>query len=300
MPVVTLGGLPTYYEEHGSGEPFVLVHHDASSSRVWAPFVPTFAAAHRLILYDRRGQGRSAPPQRALPYRVGDLADDLEQLCRHLGIERLTLLGYSGGALASLEFALRQRRRIKALILVEPNVIGFRFPTPLAAEEEWSIRLVRDAVAEVKAGRLEAALRAWLSSVYPKTYEQLLSGPAGRELYALQPPLLLNIMEAALEFSVPEARLRELRAPVLLIGGGESQPLYQRMLRELAAWLPRSRCVWVPGADHGLVMQRPKLFRAAVREFLEEVSEEVSDERGKALPADSAPRRAADQRAPRG
>ena len=287
MPLATLNGLQTYYEIHGGeihggeihggeihggGVPLVLIHHDASSSKVWAPFIPTFARSYRVIVYDRRGQGLSAAPQPYAPYRVPTLADDLEHLLAHLGIEQLYLLGYSGGALAALEFALRHEERIEALILVEPNILGFPFTAALSPEAQWALDSVNEALAHLQAGAMENALRVWLSGVYPGKEEKILQGPGGQELRAMNPRIFLDVMQSAIEFTVPESRLRDFQRPALLIGGGSSQVLYQFMIEQLHAWLARSSITWIPGGDHGLVVQRPRLFRSAVMEFLEHPS----------------------------
>ena len=55
-----------YYEDHGGGRPVVLLHGWPLDSRSWEPQLhPLLAAGYRVIIYDRRGFGRSSRPTAA-------------------------------------------------------------------------------------------------------------------------------------------------------------------------------------------------------------------------------------------
>ena len=68
MPTVTVGrensgDSEIYYEDHGAGQPVVLIHGYPLSSRAWDKQVlALLAAGYRVITYDRRGFGASASP----------------------------------------------------------------------------------------------------------------------------------------------------------------------------------------------------------------------------------------------
>ena len=79
MGIVTVGRensapIELYYEDHGSGPPVVLLAGWPLDSRSWEPQLATLLeAGHRVILYDRRGFGRSSRP--ATGYDFDTLAD---------------------------------------------------------------------------------------------------------------------------------------------------------------------------------------------------------------------------------
>jgi non-heme chloroperoxidase len=72
------GSVDLYYEDHGSGEPIVLIHGYPLSSRAWDKQVPVLVeAGHRVITYDRRGFGKSSQPTSGYDYDTfaADLKD---------------------------------------------------------------------------------------------------------------------------------------------------------------------------------------------------------------------------------
>jgi non-heme chloroperoxidase len=85
-----------YYEDHGSGDPVVLLAGWPLDSRSWEPQVHSLLeAGHRVIAYDRRGFGRSSRPTEG--YDFGALTDDLHQLLTELDLREVTLIGFSLG-----------------------------------------------------------------------------------------------------------------------------------------------------------------------------------------------------------
>src|SRR5262252_4494202 len=68
-----------YYEDHGAGQPVVLIHGYPLSGRAWDKQVPALLqAGHRVITYDRRGFGASSQP--ATGYDYDTFAADLHAL----------------------------------------------------------------------------------------------------------------------------------------------------------------------------------------------------------------------------
>jgi len=85
-----------YYEDHGSGQPVVLIHGYPLSSASWEKQVPALLdAGYRVIAYDRRGFGKSSQPTTG--YNYDTFAEDLHQLLRHLKLRDFVLAGFSMG-----------------------------------------------------------------------------------------------------------------------------------------------------------------------------------------------------------
>lgn len=123
--------MDTAHEESGTGTPVVCLHgltatrrHVLMGSRALA------RSGHRVVLYDARGHGASAP---AATYTYPDLAGDLHELVDALGIDRAVLVGVSMGAHTAIRFALDQPDRVGGLVLITPA----HLPDRQADLEEW-------------------------------------------------------------------------------------------------------------------------------------------------------------------
>lgn len=101
MPFVTVGkensgNIDLYYEDHGSGQPVVLIHGYPLSGASWEKQVPALLnAGHRVITYDRRGFGRSSQPTTG--YNYDTFAEDLRKVIQHLELRDFALVGFSMG-----------------------------------------------------------------------------------------------------------------------------------------------------------------------------------------------------------
>jgi len=85
-----------YYEDHGSGQPVVLIHGYPLSSASWEKQVPVLLAnGYRVIAYDRRGFGKSSQP--TVGYNYDTFAEDLRKLVTHLKLRNFVLVGFSMG-----------------------------------------------------------------------------------------------------------------------------------------------------------------------------------------------------------
>jgi len=101
MPYVTVGkensgDIELWYEDHGSGQPVVLIHGYPLSGVSWEKQVPVLLdAGYRVITYDRRGFGKSSQP--TVGYNYDTFAEDLHKLVTQLKLRDFTLAGFSMG-----------------------------------------------------------------------------------------------------------------------------------------------------------------------------------------------------------
>jgi non-heme chloroperoxidase len=85
-----------YYEDHGSGDPVILIHGYPLSGASWEKQVPALLAAGcRVITYDRRGFGKSSQPTAG--YNYDTFAEDLHKLVTRLKLKSFSLVGFSMG-----------------------------------------------------------------------------------------------------------------------------------------------------------------------------------------------------------
>ena len=107
-----------YYEDHGSGQPVILIHGYPLSSASWEKQIPVLLqAGHRVIAYDRRGFGKSSQPTSG--YNYDTFAEDLHKLVTHLKLRDFALVGFSmgGGEVARYIGRFGSRDVSKAVII---------------------------------------------------------------------------------------------------------------------------------------------------------------------------------------
>jgi non-heme chloroperoxidase len=102
MSFITVGkenstDINLYYEDHGQGQPVVLIHGYPQSGAAWEQQLqPLLDASHRVITYDRRGFGKSSQP--VVGYDYETFAADLDCLINKLDLRDAVLVGHSMGS----------------------------------------------------------------------------------------------------------------------------------------------------------------------------------------------------------
>jgi non-heme chloroperoxidase len=125
MPTVTVGqenssDIEIHYEDHGAGQPVVLIHGYPLSGRAWDKQVPALLeAGYRVITYDRRGFGQSSQPVTGYDYNT--FAADLHTLLDHLDLRDAVLVGHSMGTGEVTRYLSRYgSARVAKGVLVSP------------------------------------------------------------------------------------------------------------------------------------------------------------------------------------
>lgn len=101
MPFITVGtenstNVDLYYEDHGTGQPVVLIHGYPLDGHSWEKqSAALLAAGYRVITYDRRGFGQSSQPTTGYDYDT--FAGDLKVVLDTLDLRDVVLVGFSMG-----------------------------------------------------------------------------------------------------------------------------------------------------------------------------------------------------------
>lgn len=240
------GGVALAGEGHGEG-PAVLLMHGLTATRRYVVMGSTALerAGFRVVAYDARGHGRSAPAPSAHAYTYDDLAGDALAVLNRLGLERATLAGASMGAHTAVRLALTHPERVAGLALITP-AYDPGAPMDAAAHARWDARArgLRDGGVEgfLAASDLAAVPAAWRTTVERVIRQRL----AAHE----HPGAVADALEA-----VPRSRpfegfaeLRALAVPVLIVGSrDEADPEHPLALAErYAAAIPHARLAAEP------------------------------------------------------
>lgn len=254
-----VNGTRLYYEVSGSGSPLVLIHGHGLDSRMWDDQFTLFTAYYRVLRYDLRGFGKSAP--------VGETSytheDDLAALLAHLGVACAVILGLSSGGAVAIDFALAYPAKTRALIAVDAALSGS------AWSEEWSARW-KALRQTARTTDMHAANEQWLA--HP------LFAPAQE-----QPAVALRLRQMITDYSgwhwanrdlqrgsdLPATeRLRDITAPTLVILGARDLPDFHAIAERIAEQIPDARKITLPDVGHMPNMEAPERFNADVLGFL--------------------------------
>jgi pimeloyl-ACP methyl ester carboxylesterase len=262
MPHVRVGEVELYYELvdctepwHSGPPPIVLLHGLGTDRRIWLYQVPELCGRVPTILVDLRGHGRSSAPDGE--WSVADMAHDVVRLLRHLGAERVHLLGLSMGGMVAQQFALDYPYATASLLLAS-TVSGIPADAQDAKKESLQF-IANHSMAEVAQARITAAFS---DAVDPVMRLHLIESVALN-----RKPAYEQAARAVFGFSITQ-RLDEISVPTLVVAGAAERTFPLAWVESLAQRIRGARLVTIPGAAHLCNMERPREFNRAVLEFL--------------------------------
>ncbi|MEZ4451317.1 MAG: alpha/beta hydrolase [Nannocystaceae bacterium] len=240
--LVPIEDLEIYYEEHGAGEPLVLLHGFGGSSQNWGPFVADLAAHHRLIVVDLRGHGDSTNPAGTFTHRQA--ARDVSRLLDALGVDRFSAMGMSSGGMALLHLATGEPGRVDSMVLISATT---RFPAQARA-------IMRRASLRTMPPEVQAMYRACAKRGDPQI--RALVGQFNR------------FAESDDDMDFTAARLSTIRARTLVVHGDRDHFFPVEIAVELYRSIPDAALWILPGGEHVPIFDPSVPFTATALRFL--------------------------------
>lgn len=262
MPAIDLGSLSTTYDDHGAGEPVVLVMGTGASGRVWQLHqVPALVdAGYRAITFDNRGFAPGSEPG----FTIDDLVADTAALIERLDLGPCRLVGTSMGAQVVTELALARPELVTQAVLMATR--GRRDVMRAAMND--TERDLRDAGVALPA-RYEAVERA-VRNLSPRTLNDDAAIADWLDLFEMSPIRWTPGLRGQLELDVKESRLaayRRIVVPSLVIGFADDLRLPPHLSREVADAIPGAEYREIPGCGHYGYLERPAEVNAAMLTF---------------------------------
>lgn len=284
MPATPINGTDIYYETYGSGFPLVFAHGGfgglgTGAGGNVAPWVERFAKHFQVILPDRRSSGRSGFPD--VPHTMSLFASDIRGLLRHLGHERAFVWGTSAGGPIAMTFGLEHPEAAAGIVIAETAPWLSRDPDLLAKlRDRIDVLNTRGVDAAYEARReggtvglnLFAAARPAQSEEEQRSRDerraaiqaQLAQVP--REERVSKYGAELRTYAAHLGFDASK-RIRELKAPALIVYGTGDTVYPDVPWTELTAGMPNVEVRLFDGLEHGAASNTPE-GEAVILDFL--------------------------------
>jgi non-heme chloroperoxidase len=275
MPYVTVGtensaAIQLYYEDHGSGQPVVLIHGYPLDESSWEKQTAVLLeSGKRVITYDRRGFGKSDRPTSG--HDCDTYAADLNALVSELDLEDAVLVGFSIGTGEVARYISRygSRRVAKAVF------IGALQPFMLKTDENPSgvpqtdVDSMLDAI---KADRY-AFFTGFLQSFYnaDENLGSRISEEAFRNSWQLATTMspYTSIWNVATWFTDWRADIDKIDVPTLILHGtGDRNVPIDITSRVLAKMLPSATYIEIEGAPHGMLWTHGEEVNKALLDFL--------------------------------
>lgn len=247
------------------GEPVLLIQGLGTDARGWALQRMALGRRYHCFAVDNRGVGRSGRPPG--PYDLETMAGDAARVLDAEGIGRAHVIGASMGGVIAQFFAVRHADRVRSLVLA----------CTACRHHSWRRELLQEWIDAVESGGIGALRGDAL---------QWLVGPRFRARFGVWVNLLARIVLnsdpaafAAQTRAILDGddkvrfELCDVAAPTLVITGSQDLLTPIGDAEELAELIPNARLVELRGAAHGLMVESPSAFNAAVRGFLDEVSD---------------------------
>ena len=257
-----INGIETRFELTGDrGAPLVVLANSLGADlSMWDSQAAALAnAGFQTLRYDARGHGRTeAPPP---PYRMEDLANDLQALLDEVGAERVHMVGLSLGAMAALVLTLTAPARVRSLVLAD-TTSGY----PPEVRAAWGQR-----IAAVEAGGvvaiLDGTLGRWFTPDFkdrePDRFTRIRAG-----ILATTTEGYVGCCHAILGYDV-SARLGEIGCPTLVMVGAEDAATTPAMAEALSRAIPGADLQVLPAAAHLSCVEQPDAFNGHLLAFLD-------------------------------
>jgi non-heme chloroperoxidase len=275
MPKVTVGrensaDIDIHYEDHGTGQPVVLIHGYPLSGRAWDKQVPALLeAGYRVITYDRRGFGQSSQPTSGYDYDT--FAADLSTLLEHLDLRDAVLAGHSMGTGEVTRYLSRYGSgRVAKGVLVSPI-------PPYLLQADDNPDGVPGSLFDGFAAAARADTPAWMKGFLDNFYNvdtlrgTLISDQAWQASWNLAVTASATAAVACISTWTTDFRddLPKIDVPILVIQGDADQVLpLDKTGQRLPALIKDARLTVVEGGPHAIPWTHADQVNTALLGFI--------------------------------
>jgi pimeloyl-ACP methyl ester carboxylesterase len=241
-----------FLTDRGAGEPVLLITGWTISSAVFDPVADLYVPHVRVVAYDHRGAGRSQPW--IAPVSMAMLAADAARVMDDRRIGSAHVVGLSMGAAVALELAIRMPHRVKSLVLVGGGAGGPGTAMP-------DVRMAADTVAAVVSDTLHHR-RPWPSAaLFSRRFRERHADEVARYMpyFARHraSPWMTGWQALAVTCFGRRGSLSRVRAPTLVLHGGDDVMTPVANARTLAAGIPGAELHVVADAGHAVPLEHP-------------------------------------------
>ena len=248
-----------HYKELGEGKPLIILHGLFGTSDNWQTHAKKLSEYYRVILVDQRNHGHS-PWSEDFTYE--HLADDLEELIIHLGIEKFTLIGHSMGGKTAMYYAQKYPSRLEKMVVVDIGIKKY----PMHHNE--IIKGIKSLDLSTLSSRSEAenAMKPFVDSYGVRQF--LLKNLYWIEKGKLAWRMNVEVLEREMEEILAPIPTIEVWTPTLFIRGAMSNYILDEDWDEIEEIFPDATLETIENAGHWVHSEQPEEFIEMVLGFV--------------------------------
>jgi pimeloyl-ACP methyl ester carboxylesterase len=235
---VQLGEVKTWYDEHGTGSPLVLLHGGLVDARFFEPNLEPLAEQFHVYTPERRGHGHTPDVEGPITYQL--MADDTIAFLDTVVGEPADLVGHSDGAFVAMLVAMQRPELVKRLVMISG---GFNKSGEAMPDMEWNV----DQMAE------------FLGPAYGEV------SPDGIDHFKVVATKIGEM--AAVEPNLQASELAKVTQRSLVMFSDDDLMTLPHAVETYDA-LPNAELAVVPGTSHFLTQEKPHLVNSIVLDFL--------------------------------
>jgi pimeloyl-ACP methyl ester carboxylesterase len=248
-----VNGMRMYYEVSGEGDPLIVLHGAYMNIPSMGAIIPKLAETHKVYALELQGHGRTNDIDRPITYP--NLADDVADFMDAVGIKKADVFGYSMGAVAGLQIAIRHPEKVDQLVAasVAYDVEGWQ-----PVFKDFIPKMTVEMIAEMP---------------FAADYRKLAVNPDGFRALAGK---LIQLEKEPMAW---EADVKALKTPVLIISGDADVATLEHtvamfrllgggVMGDMGKPLPASRLAVMPATSHTAVIGQVDLLIGFIEPFL--------------------------------
>lgn len=240
---VDAGGVHTYYEVAGTGEPLILLHGGFCTVETFGAQTPALAEQYQIYVPERRGHGRTPDVEGPITYE--NMAQDTIAFMEALGISSAHLVGWSDGAVVGLLVALQRPDLARKLVLIGQA-------------------MNQDGVSPEGKSQLSNMTQQDIPPMLRELYDS--ASPDGADHFGVVFDKLHQLLMT--EPNIELTELERLSIPTLVLVADDDIGSTVEYAATMQRALPHSQLAVVPGTSHASLMEKPELVNRLILDFL--------------------------------
>jgi pimeloyl-ACP methyl ester carboxylesterase len=215
--------------------------------------IPMLAQTHQVYALEFQGHGRTGDIDRPITYQ--NLADDVAAFMDARGLKKADIFGYSMGAIAGLQLAIRHPEKVDQLV---------------SASGAYDLQGWQQAYSEMIP---KMSVEMFLAMPYFAELHKKSANPDGYTSFLKK---MIALEHAPMAW---EEQVKKLKIPVLIIAGDADVATLEHtvamfrllgggLMGDMGQPLPASRLAIMPATSHTAVISQPDLLYSFVGPFL--------------------------------